>query len=186
MELWRKPFFENFCCGVGRVAERSRWRRMPSARVGARVRAMLVSSRWYKTGWRKWQRHEHISVLESRAFVKCAAKSALHKIWTAHQTESRRATYKILTQVRHCSALCLSRLTSHMRWIPSDVNNSDEAGRIADGCDCKSFRHLRRASKLHSVFSHPSSFQKKKRRRVVSICNELMAMNHRVLPSFPR
>ena len=58
--------------------------------------------------------------------------------------KSRSAPYNILTQVRHCGALARS-LTQHMKWMPSEVNNSDEESRIADNSKCKNILHLLRA-----------------------------------------
>ena len=102
---------------------------------------------WEPKLWGPWRHAENIFVLESRALVKALRRLALtarvrnmrllflvdNMSVCLSFDRSRCRDFKVLVQIRRFVAFCLAKnLKVAIRWIPSELNNSDEPSRIFD------------------------------------------------------
>ncbi|CAK8988362.1 unnamed protein product, partial [Durusdinium trenchii] len=107
----------------------------------------LGRSFWTPRFWGKWKHAEPIGVLEARTVLKCIKRLALtrfgHDLRHLHLCDnlgvvlcferSRSKSFKLLRILREFSAYCLARnIHVAVRWIPSELNISDEPSRIHD------------------------------------------------------
>ncbi len=107
---------------------------------------------WSPKQWGRWLFSEAIGILEARAVLKSIKRLSLtrfgHDIRHLHLCDnlgvvlsverSRSKNFKLLRVLRELSAHCLARnIFLGIRWIPSELNISDEPSRIYDPDDSK-------------------------------------------------
>ena len=107
---------------------------------------------WSPKQWGRWLFSEAIGILEARAVLKSMKRLSLtrfgHDIRHLHLCDnlglvlsverSRSKNFKLLRVLRELSAYCLARnIFLGIRWIPSELNISDEPSRIYDPDDSK-------------------------------------------------
>ncbi len=107
---------------------------------------------WSPKQWGRWSFSEAIGILEARAVLKSIKRLALtrfgHDLRHLHLCDnlgvvlslerSRSKNFKLLRILREFSAYCLARnIFVGVRWIPSELNISDEPSRIYDPDDSK-------------------------------------------------
>lgn len=115
---------------------------------------------WTPVFWGKWNHPEKIGILEARAVLKSLRRLCLtrygHDIRHLHLCDNlgivlsvercRSKSFKILKIIRNIAAYCLSRnVHLSVRWIPSELNASDEPSRICDPEESKLLLDLVRA-----------------------------------------
>ena len=110
--------------------------------------AGLVRRLWHATIHGKWQFKEDILVLEARAVMKGIRRALLTRyghdvrqlalcdnlavVLTFERCRSR--NYQVLKVLRQFAAFCFARnVRVAIRWIPSELNISDEGSRLAEG-----------------------------------------------------
>ena len=106
--------------------------------------SMLHKELWQPKLWGKWDYPDNIVVLEGRALVKSLKRIALttfgHSIRQLLLVDNlsvalafdrcRSRDYKLLKQIRRFCGYLLSRnIAASIRWVPSELNNSDEPSR---------------------------------------------------------
>lgn len=106
--------------------------------------SMLHKELWQPKLWGKWEYPDNIVVLEGRALVKSLKRIALttfgHSIRQLLLVDNlsvalafdrcRSRDYKLLKQIRRFCGYLLSRnISASIRWVPSELNNSDEPSR---------------------------------------------------------
>lgn len=123
---------------------------------------------WTPVFWGKWNHPEKIGILEARAVLKSLRRLCLtrygHDIRHLHLCDNlgivlsvercRSKSFKILKIIRNIAAYCLSRnVHLSVRWIPSELNASDEPSRICDPEESKLLLDLVRAVDFEFFFS---------------------------------
>ena len=106
--------------------------------------SMLHKELWQPKLWGKWEYPENIVVLEGRALVKSLKRIALttfgHSMRQLLLVDNlsvalafdrcRSRDYKLLKQIRRfCGYLLARNISASIRWVPSELNNSDEPSR---------------------------------------------------------
>ena len=120
---------------------------------------------WSPVFWGKWKHDENIGVLEARTVYKAVKRLCMtrygHDIRHVHLCDNlgvvlsvercRSKNFKILKVVRCIAAFCLARnVHLSVRWIPSELNVSDEPSRVHDIADSKLLVDLVRADDFES------------------------------------
>ena len=113
---------------------------------------LLRRELWKPVRWGRWEIDEDISVLEARALLKglkralCLpdSRSKRHLFLidnmgvTLAFSRSRSSHFRILRQIRQASAYLLATNSSaSFRWLPSELNSSDEPSRLYDSAPSK-------------------------------------------------
>ncbi|CAE7458265.1 SLC34A1 [Symbiodinium microadriaticum] len=110
--------------------------------------AGLVRRLWHATMHGSWEFEEDILVLEARAVLKGIRRALMTRfghsirqlalcdnlavVLTFERCRSR--NYKVLKVLRQFAAYCFARnVRVTIRWIPSELNISDEGSRLAEG-----------------------------------------------------
>ena len=106
---------------------------------------LLRKQLWQPKLWGKWRFNEGIIILEARAAVKAMKRIAMSRYGsqtrqlflldnmslTLALERSRSRQYGLLRQVRVFNAYCIARgIQPSFRWIPSELNSSDEPSRF--------------------------------------------------------
>ncbi len=109
--------------------------------------AGLAYERWAPKLWGPWLYSENILVLEARALVKALKRVAMCSFGTNLRQllivdylsvclsfdRFRSRNYKLLNQMCVFAAWLLARnIKTTVRWVPSELNNSDEPSRLHD------------------------------------------------------
>ena len=120
---------------------------------------------WSPVCWGKWIHDENIGVLEARTVYKAVKRLCMtrygHDIRHVHLCDNlgvvlsiercRSKNFKILKVVRCIAAYCLARnVHLSVRWIPSELNVSDEPSRVHDVVGSKLLVDLVRADDFES------------------------------------
>ena len=107
----------------------------------------LKREHWWPKFWGAWKHRENIGILEARTVLKAVKRFCLtrfgHDVRHLHLCDnlgvvlsierSRSKNYKLLKIIRCISAFLLARNVSlSIRWIPSELNFSDEPSRVFD------------------------------------------------------
>ena len=107
----------------------------------------LKREHWLPKFWGAWKHRENIGILEARTVLKAVKRFCLtrfgHDVRHLHLCDnlgvvlsierSRSKNYKLLKIIRCISAFLLARNVSlSIRWIPSELNFSDEPSRVFD------------------------------------------------------
>lgn len=105
---------------------------------------LLAKSFWTPKLWGKWEFEEGILTLEARALVKSLKRIAMsifgHDIRQLLLVDnmsvclafdrSRARNFPLLVQIRRFASYCLARnIQCSVRWVPSELNNSDSPSR---------------------------------------------------------
>ena len=145
----------------------------------------LRREHWKPKLWGKWKHEENIVLLEARGVLKAIKRLALtrygHGMRHLHLCDNlgvvlsiercRSRNYRLLKILRCIGAYCLSRnIFLAIRWIPSELNVSDEPSRLHDleeskllidlvdvGDDC--FLNSQAPSFQHGPQAHPKTQQ---------------------------
>ena len=112
----------------------------------------LKREHWMPKLWGRWNFKESIGILEARAVLKAVKRLCLssfgHDIRHVHLCDnlgvvlsverSRSKNYKLLKVIRQINAFLFARnIHLAIRWIPSELNFSDEPSRVFDDEDSK-------------------------------------------------
>ena len=112
----------------------------------------LKRNLWTPVFWGKWEHKENIGILEARTILKSIKRVCMtrygHDIRHLHLSDNlgvvlsieryRSRNFKVLKVIRCIAAYCFSRnVQLAIRWIPSELNVSDEPSRIHDPSDSK-------------------------------------------------
>ena len=104
----------------------------------------LAKSLWAPKLWGKWEFDEGILTLEARALVKSLKRIAMsvfgHDVRQLMLVDnmsvclafdrSRARNFPLLVQIRRFASYCLARnIQCSVRWVPSELNNSDSPSR---------------------------------------------------------
>ena len=129
---------------------------------------------WSPVSWGKWKHDENIGVLEARTVYKAVKRLCMtrygHGIRHVHLCDNlgvvlsvercRSKNFKILKVIRCIAAFCLARnVHLSVRWIPSELNVSDEPSRVHDNADSKLLVDLVRADDFESFSPQASRAQ---------------------------
>ena len=105
---------------------------------------LLAKSFWTPKLWGKWEFEEGILTLEARALVKSLKRIAMsifgHDVRQLLLVDnmsvclafdrSRARNFPLLVQIRRFASYCLARnIQCSVRWVPSELNNSDSPSR---------------------------------------------------------
>ena len=133
---------------VGSIIEPDADGLTPAGRDWHEVPAELLKGPWKLVGRSKWQRQEHINVLEGRALCyginRLARRSSnLGKrvlmlcdsmVVTLATSKGRSSAGSLVQVMRRIAALLLATgISLHVRWLPSERNPSDAASRGEQG-----------------------------------------------------